>query len=100
MTKVLYDTKFLQLIGKNVKLNLQNELLLVNDAPTNKIVKVDINIASNGNVNSVKMAASSGSVPIDSSIRKIVSETLTYMKPPAHGIASKTADITLIIELN
>lgn len=93
-------TKFLQLTGKNVKLNLQNDLLLVNDIPINKIVKVDINIASNGNVNSIKMASSSGSPAIDASIKKVISDTLTYMRPPAHGIISKTANITLSIELN
>ena len=93
-------TKFLQLIGKNVKLNLQNDLLLVSDIPVNKIVKVDINIAANGNVNSIKMTSSSGSPAIDSSVKKIVNETLTYMKPPSHGIISKSVDITLILELN
>lgn len=93
-------TKFLQLIGKNVKLNLQNDLLLVNDIPVNKIAKVDINIASNGNVNSIKMSASSGSPSIDASIKKIVTETFSYMKPPSHGIISKSVDITLTVELN
>lgn len=93
-------TKFLQLIGKNVKLNLQNDLLLVNDIPVNKVAKVDINIASNGNVNSIKMSASSGTPSIDASIKKIVNETFSYMKPPAHGIISKSVDITLTIELD
>ena len=93
-------TKFLQLIGKNIKLNLQNDLLLVSDIPLNKTVRVDINIASNGNVNSIKMANSSGTVSIDNSIEKIINETLTYMKPPSLGIMSKSADITLTIELN
>ena len=93
-------TKFLQLIGKNVKLNLQNDLLLVNDVPANKIVKVDINIASNGDVNSIKMVASSGSPAIDASVKKVVSDTLTYMKPPSHGIMSKSIDVTLVVELN
>lgn len=93
-------TKFLQLIGKNVKLNLQNDLLLVNDIPVNKVVKVDINIASNGNVNSIKMTSSSGSHSIDASIKKVVTDTLTYMKPPSHGIATKPVDVTLTVELN
>lgn len=93
-------TKFLQLVGKNVKLNLQNDLLLVNDIPVNKVAKVDINIASNGNVNSIKMATSSGSPSIDASIKKVITDTLTYMKPPAHGVISKSINITLCIELN
>ena len=93
-------TKFLQLTGKNVKLNLQNDLLLVNDVPTNKLIKVDINIASNGNVNSIKMAKSSGSPAIDASVKKVITDTLTYMKPPSHGLISKSVDITLSVELN
>lgn len=93
-------TKFLQLIGKNVKLNLQNDLLLVNDIPVNKIVKADISIAANGDVNSIKLTSSSGSSAIDESIKKIVNETLTYMKPPSHGIIARPVDITLTVELN
>ena len=93
-------TKFLQLIGKNVKLNLQNDLLLVNDIPKNKIVKVDIRIAANGDVDSIKMANSSGSSAIDSSVKKVVNDTLTYMKPPSHGIISRPVEITLTLELN
>ena len=93
-------TKYLQLIGKNIKLNLQNDLLLVNDIPINKIVKADINIASSGNVNAVKIIASSGSPAIDASVEKIINETLTYMKPPSHGLISRPASVTLTIELN
>ena len=93
-------TKFLQMTGKTIKLNLQNDLLLVNDIPTNKFVKVDIKIASNGDVNSIKIASSSGSELIDNSIKKVVNETLKYMRPPSLGIISKSADITLTLELN
>ena len=93
-------TKFLQLTGKNIKLNLQNDLLLVNDIPINKTVKIDINIASNGNVNSIKMVSSSGSEAIDNSIKKVINDTLTYMKPPSHGIMVKPVYVTLTIELN
>ena len=93
-------TKYLQLIGKNIKLNLQNDLLLVNDIPANKIVKTDIIIASNGSVNSIKITHSSGSPAIDASIEKIVNETLTYMKPPSHGIMSRAVNVTLTVELN
>ena len=93
-------TKFLQLTGKNIKLNLQNDLLLVNDIPINKTVKIDINIASNGNVNSIKMVSSSGSEAIDNSIKKVINDTLTYMKPPSHGIMVKPVYVTLTIEMN
>lgn len=93
-------TKYLQIIGKNIKLNLQNDLLLVNDIPVNKIAKVDINIAPSGNVNAIKIASSSGSPSIDASIEKVVNEIITHMKPPSHGLISRPANVTLTVELN
>lgn len=92
-------TKFLQLVGKNVKLNLQNDLLLVNDIPTSKVVKVDIKLANSG-VISVKLTDSSGSNAIDASVKKVINDTLKYMKPPSHGIISKSQTVTLCIELS
>ena len=92
--------KYLQLAGKNIKLNLQNDLLLVNDVPVNKIVRLDIRVSADGEVESVKLVSSSGSNLIDASVRKVIKETLNYMKPPSHGIISKPIDITLVAELN
>ncbi len=93
-------TKFLQLVGKNVKLNLQNDLLLVNDIPTSKVAKVDIKMSSNAGVGMIKIVQSSGSKAIDASIKKVVNDTLKYMKPPGRGIISKMETVTLCIELN
>ena len=92
-------TRFLQLVGKNVKLNLQNDLLLSNDFAKNNVIKLSIRIASNGDVIGMKMLQSSGSVPIDNIIKKSVSETLLYMKPPSHGLISRPVDVTLVITL-
>ena len=92
-------TKFLQSIGKTIKLNLQNDLLLINDIPINKMAKVDIQIAANGTVNSIKVTYSSGSKMIDDAILKVVKETLIYSKPPSHGIVAKPAIITLGLDL-
>ncbi len=91
--------KFLQLVGKNIKLNLQNDLLLVNDIPINKTVKLDIKISPNGDIDDIKLSASSGTVSIDDAIKKVINDTLTYMKPPSSGLISKTADVTLVVEL-
>ena len=92
--------KYLQLAGKNINLNLQNDLLLVNDIPINKVVRFDIRVSADGDVESVKMVNSSGSNQIDASIRKVIKETLNYMKPPSHGIISKPIDITLVAQFN
>ena len=92
-------TKFLQLTGKNIKLNLQNDLLLVSDVPMNKFITVDIKISSNGDVDTVKIIQSSGSNAIDSSVVKVVGDTLKFMRPPSLGIISKSINATLTIEL-
>jgi len=91
--------KFLQLVGKNIKLNLQNDLLLSNDTAKNSLIKVDIKFGHNGDIQSLKIASSSGSTNIDEIIKKSVKETLSYMKPPQSGFGTKTAEITLVIEL-
>lgn len=93
-------TKFLQLAGKNIKLNLQNDLLLVNDVPTSRIVKIDIKLGQNVDSNYIKISQSSGSEIIDNTIKKVINDTLKYMKPPSHGILSRSNDVTLTIELN
>ncbi len=93
-------TKFLQTTGKNIKLNLQNELLLVRDVPINRLITVNIKITSGGDVQSVNMIQTSGSPAIDAAINKVVKDTLRYMKPPAHGIIAKPVDASLTIELN
>ena len=92
-------TRFLQLVGKNVKLNLQNDLLLSNDFAKNSVIKLSIRIASNGDVIGMRIMQSSGSGPIDEIIKKSVSETLSYMKPPSHGLISRPIDVTLVISL-
>lgn len=91
--------KFLQLVGKNIKLNLQNDLLLSNDTAKNSLIKVDIKFGHNGDIQTMKIAQTSGSTQIDDIIKKSVRETLSYMKPPQSGFGTKTAEITLVIEL-
>ncbi len=92
-------TRFLQLVGKNIKLNLQNDLLLSSDFAKNNVIKLSIRIASNGDVIGMKILQGSGSEPIDNIIKKSVSETLMYMKPPSHGLIARPVDVTLIISL-
>ena len=91
--------KFLQLVGKNIKLNLQNDLLLSNETAKSSLIKVDIKFGHNGDIQSLKIAQTSGSSQIDEIIKKSVRETLSYMKPPQSGFGTKSAEITLVIEL-
>ncbi|GBF22897.1 hypothetical protein tpqmel_0301 [Candidatus Gastranaerophilus sp. (ex Termes propinquus)] len=91
--------KFLQMVGKNIKLNLQNDLLLTNDYAKNNTIKVDIKISGNGNIESIKIKDGSGSSSIDGIIKKSVGETLSYMKPPGTGLINKGVEVTLVISL-
>ncbi|MBR1616867.1 TonB C-terminal domain-containing protein, partial [bacterium] len=91
--------RFLQLTGKNVKLNLQNELLLVHDVPANKVISVMIKISAHGDVTSVKLPQKSGSELIDTSVIKVVNDALEYMKPPSGGLLAKPVEVVLTIEL-
>ena len=86
-------------MGKNVKLNLQNDLLLSNDFAKNSVIKLSIRISSSGEIIDMKILQSSGSVPIDNIIKKSVSESLQYMKPPSHGLISRPLEVVLVISL-
>lgn len=92
-------TKFLQLTGKNIKLNLQNELLLVNDIPTNKSARIDIKVSPNGDIEGIKLVQSSGSNQIDGAIQRVISDTLKFIKPPKLGFGSKAVKLSLTINL-
>ena len=89
-------SKYLMMSGKNIKLNLQNDLLLINDVPTSGQAMVEIILARNGNVLGIDIIQSSGSRVIDETIKKVIIDTLRNMKPPAIGGDSENS---LILKL-
>lgn len=89
--------KYLQMAGKNLKLNLQNDLLLATEmAYSNKIV-VDLEIAGNGNLNAENVVVSSGSKQIDKIVLQSIKDTLKYLKVPTSELRGKSTVATLII---
>lgn len=89
--------KYLQMAGKNLKLNLQNDLLLVNDmAYSNKVI-VDLTLGQDGSLTSSSMVSSSGSKQIDKVVLQSVKNTLSYLKMPASELNKGSANVTLII---
>lgn len=89
--------KYLQMAGKNLKLNLQNDLLLATEmAYSNKVV-VDIEIGGNGNVNASNIVVSSGSKQIDKIVLQSIKNTLQYLKVPTSELGNKSVVATLII---
>lgn len=89
--------KYLQMAGKNLKLNLQNELLLATEmAYSNKVV-LDMEVTKDGNVQSSNVTISSGSKQIDKIVLQSVKETLKYLKMPSDDVNRPSVPVTLII---
>lgn len=89
--------QYLQVAGKNLKLNLQNNLLLATEmAYANKIV-VDLEINKNGAIQASNVVASSGSKQIDKIVLQSIKETLKYLKMPSSEIQGQYVVATLII---
>lgn len=89
--------KYLQIAGKNLKLNLQNDLLLTNEMAYSSKIIVDLAIDRNGTLQSSKITVSSGSAQIDKIVLQSVKETLKYLKFPSSELSGATANATLII---
>lgn len=89
--------QYLQVAGKNLKLNLQNELLLSDNLAYSDRVIVDIVIEKNGNIQSCKITRTSGSKGIDKIVLQSVNETLRYLKVPTEEINGSSVNATLII---
>ncbi|MBE7706238.1 MAG: DUF1822 family protein [Cyanobacteria bacterium SIG30] len=90
-------SNFLQLVGKNIKVKLENDLLLAPEIPKNKNIKVDIQFSGETSVMGLKMVNGSGSTVIDDAIERNVFQAFTYMQPPK--AKSKNLIFTLVIEL-
>lgn len=89
--------KYLQIAGNNLKLNLQNNLLLATElAYSNKVV-VDLTIGGDGSLQSSNIITSSGSKQIDSLVLQSVKETLMYLKMPSSELRGGSVNATLII---
>ena len=89
--------KYLQTAGKNLKLTLQNDLLLATEMAYSNRVVVDLTIDRSGTISATKIVASSGSKQIDGIVLQSVKETLNYLKPPSSEISGQSVNATLII---
>lgn len=89
--------KYLQVAGKNLKLNLQNDLLLATEmAYSNKVI-IDLGINKDGTLKSESVVTSSGSKQIDKIVLQSVKETLKYLKMPTGELAGTSINATVII---
>lgn len=89
--------KYLQVAGKNLKLNLQTNLLLATEMAYSNKILIDLVINRDGSLQSSTIAASSGSKQVDKIVLQSVKETMRYLKMPASELGGGYADATLII---
>ena len=89
---------FLQQTGKTIRLNLQNDLLLSNEALVNSKVKFEIRFLRDGNIDEIIPVKSSGSEAVDEIIKQSIENTMHYIRPPKGSFVGKRNAITLVIE--
>ena len=108
VTKVVWDVpsstltnekmqSFLRTAGKSIRLSLSTDLLLAGEYAYTNLVKVNVPINSNGNVETAQIASSSGSTEIDNIVLQSVNDTLNVVKPPSDTFKGEPMQLALII---
>ncbi len=88
---------FLQAAGKNIRLRLENDLVLSKEIPKNKNIKVDVQFSGDTSIIGLKIVKSSGSNSIDDLIQRNIVQTFTYMEQP--NVDKENVTLTLVIDL-
>lgn len=73
---------YLQVAGKNLQLNLQNDLALTTEINYSPKVKVSFEIAKDNSIKRIQVTESSGSEQIDNVVLQSIKETLKYVNAP------------------
>lgn len=89
--------KYLQTLGKNLKLTLKNDLLLSTDMAYSPKMIIDLKISREGSLQASNVAVSSGSKEIDEIVLRTVKDAVAYLKPPSSEIKDASFNATLII---
>lgn len=75
-------SKYLQIAGKNLQLNLKNDLVNATEFAYNDKVKVLIIIGKDNNIKKLEILNTSGSEQIDDLVLQSIKETLKYINVP------------------
>lgn len=89
--------EYLQTAGKNIQMNLQNDLANSADIAFNNSVKVSFTIAPDNTMKGLQVLESSGSDKIDEVISKSIKNTLKYISVPKLQNHKSDYFLTLII---
>lgn len=89
--------EYLQTAGKNIQMNLQNDLANASDVAFNNTVKVSFEIAQDNTLKGIQVLTSSGSDKIDDIILRSIKNTLKYINVPKLKDYKSDYFLTLII---
>ena len=89
--------EYLQTAGKNIQMNLQNDLANSADINFNNIVKVSFTIAQDNTMKGMQVLESSGSDQIDEIVLRSIKNTLKYVSVPKVKDFKSDYFLTLII---
>jgi len=89
--------EYLQTAGKNIQMNLQNDVSNSVEVVMNNIVKISLTIAPDNTLKSLQILESSGSDKIDATITQSVKNTLKYVSVPKLNNYKSDYFLTLII---
>ena len=89
--------EYLQTAGKNIQMNLQNDLANSADVAFNNMVKVSFEIAPDNTMKGMQVLESSGSDKIDEIILRSIKNTLKYVSVPKLKDYKSDYFLTLII---
>lgn len=89
--------EYLQTAGKNIQMNLQNDLANASDVAFNNSVKVALEIAPDNTMKGAQVLTSSGSDKIDDIILRSIKNTLKYVNVPKLKDFKSDYFLTLII---
>jgi len=99
MTSDVVFSKYLQIAGKNIKLNLATDLLGTDDFAYNNKIKVSMTVRNNSPVKNVKIIESSGSKDVDDIVLQSIKQTLKYINSPVMTTDTGDKDVVLVISI-
>ena len=89
---------YLQIAGKNLQMNLQNDLAYTTDFNYNNNIKVSFEIGKDNAIKRIQVTESSGSEQIDNVVLQSIKETLKYINVP--NIKGHEGNYNLSIQIN
>ena len=90
--------KYLQVAGKNLQLNLQNDLAYITEVAYENKIQAAFTVTKANEIKNVKVTGSSGSEQIDNVVLRSIKETLKYVKAPA--VKDYNGDYNLSVVIN